>query len=142
MEPRPERLERLPEQYFARLLARVSAAETSGEPLADLGRGNPDIPPPAHVVAALGEAAARADTHGYAPFAGLPELKEAIAARYRDVYGVAIDPEREVAVLPGSKTGLIEFAQVTTERGEAIVLPGPASVVKPEKKKKKAQAAG
>ena len=75
MEPRPERLERLPEQYFARLLARVSAAETSGEPLADLGRGNPDIPPPAHVVAALAEAAARTDTHGYAPFAGLPELK-------------------------------------------------------------------
>ena len=125
MEPRPERLERLPEQYFARLLARVSAAETSGEPLADLGRGNPDIPPPAHVVAALGEAAARADTHGYAPFAGLPELKEAIAARYRDVYGVAVDPEREVAVLPGSKTGLIEFAQVTAERGAAIVLPDP-----------------
>jgi aminotransferase len=125
MEPRPERLERLPEQYFARLLARVSAAGTSGEPPADLGRGNPDIPPPAHVVAALAEAAARADTHGYAPFAGLPELKEAIATRYRDVYGVAVDPEREVAVLPGSKTGLIEFAQVTAERGTAIVLPDP-----------------
>jgi L-glutamine---4-(methylsulfanyl)-2-oxobutanoate aminotransferase len=125
MEPRPERLERLPEQYFARLLARVSAAGTSGEPPADLGRGNPDIPPPAHVVAALAEAAARADTHGYAPFAGLPELKEAIATRYRDAYGVAVDPEREVAVLPGSKTGLIEFAQVTAERGTAIVLPDP-----------------
>ena len=63
--------------------------------------------------------------HGYAPFAGLPALKEAIAARYRDVYGVEVDPEREVAVLPGSKTGLMEFAQVTTERGAAIVLPDP-----------------
>ena len=125
MRPRPERLERLPEQYFTRLLARVAAAAADGEPLVDLGRGNPDIPPPAHVVAALAESAARADTHGYAPFAGLPALKEAIAARYRDVYGVAVDPEREVAVLPGSKTGLIEFAQVVAERGAPVVLPDP-----------------
>jgi L-glutamine---4-(methylsulfanyl)-2-oxobutanoate aminotransferase len=126
MRPRPERLERLPEQYFTRLLARVSAAAASaGEPLVDLGRGNPDVPPPAHVIAALAEAAERDDTHGYAPFAGLQALKDAIAARYRDVYGVVVDPEREVAVLPGSKTGLIEFAQVTTERGESILLPDP-----------------
>ncbi|MCW2976576.1 MAG: aminotransferase class, partial [Actinomycetia bacterium] len=126
MRPPPDRLERLPEQYFTRLLARVAAvAAEDGEPLVDLGRGNPDVPPPAHVVAALAEAAARTDTHGYAPFAGLAALKEAIAARYRDVYGVTVDPEREVAVLPGSKTGLIEFAQVTTGDGASIVLPDP-----------------
>jgi aminotransferase len=126
MRPRPERLERLPEQYFTRLLARVSAAAAlDGKPLVDLGRGNPDVPPPHHVVRALAESAARSDMHGYAPFAGLPALKEAIAARYRDVYGVAVDPESEVAVLPGSKTGLIEFAQVTAERGTKIVLPDP-----------------
>ncbi|HEY5059689.1 MAG TPA: aminotransferase class I/II-fold pyridoxal phosphate-dependent enzyme [Gaiellaceae bacterium] len=126
MRPRPHRLERLPEQYFTGLLARVARAEAQdGPPLVDLGRGNPDVPPPAHVIDALASAAARPDTHGYAPFAGLPALKEAIAARYRDVYGVEIDPAREVAVLPGSKTGLIEFAQVTTERGDTIVLPDP-----------------
>jgi L-glutamine---4-(methylsulfanyl)-2-oxobutanoate aminotransferase len=123
---RPHRLERLPEQYFAGLLARVAAAAAQGgEPLIDLGRGNPDVPPPAHVIEALGRAAARADTHGYAPFSGLPALKEAIAARYRALYGVELDPAREVAVLPGSKTGLIEFAQVAVERGGAIVLPDP-----------------
>jgi L-glutamine---4-(methylsulfanyl)-2-oxobutanoate aminotransferase len=123
---RPSRLDRLPEQYFASLLARVTeAAARDGEPLVDLGRGNPDIPPPRHVVEALQAAARRPDTHGYAPFAGLQSLKEAIAARYRDVYGVDVDPETEVAVLPGSKTGLIEFAQVCVERGEAIVLPDP-----------------
>ena len=126
MRPRPQRLERLPAQYFTGLLARVAAtAAQDGAPVIDLGRGNPDVPPPAHVVEALARAAARSDTHGYAPFAGLPALKEAIAARYGDVYGVDVDPAREVAVLPGSKTGLIQFAQVTTERGGAIVLPDP-----------------
>ena len=63
--------------------------------------------------------------HGYAPFAGLPELKEAVAARYRDAYGVELDPTREVAVLPGTKTGLMEFAQVCVEKGGTIALPDP-----------------
>ena len=126
MRARPHLLERLPEQYFTALLARVAAAAArDGEPLVDLGRGNPDVPPPPHVIEALDAAARRSDTHGYAPFAGLTALKEAIAARYRDVYGVVVDPNREVAVLPGSKTGLMEFAQVCVERGETIVLPDP-----------------
>jgi len=123
---RPRRLDRLPEQYFTALLARVAAeAARAGEPLVDLGRGNPDVGPPPHVAAALDRSARRPDTHGYAPFAGLPELKEAIAARYRDVYGVDVDPAREVAVLPGSKTGLMEFAQTCVEDGGTIVLPDP-----------------
>jgi aminotransferase len=122
----PDRIERLPEQYFTALLARVAEhAARDGDPLVDLGRGNPDVGPPPHVAAALDEWARRPDVHGYAPFTGLPELKEAIAARYRDVYGVELDPVREVAVLPGSKTGLMEFAQVCVERGGTIVLPDP-----------------
>jgi L-glutamine---4-(methylsulfanyl)-2-oxobutanoate aminotransferase len=122
----PERFRRLPEQYFMALLARVSAAaKEEGEPLVDLGRGNPETGPPPHVVEALAAAAARPEAHGYAPFAGLPGLKEAIAARYRHVYGVALDPAREVAVVPGSKTALMEFALVCVERGQTILLPDP-----------------
>src|SRR3989442_8638941 len=122
----PDRGRRLPEQYFTALLARVAAAAAEeGEPLIDLGRGNPETGPPPHVIEALQRSAARRDVHGYAPFAGLPALKEAIAARYRDVYGVELDPAREVAVVPGSKTALIEFALVAVERGERILLPDP-----------------
>ena len=122
----PQRIERLPEQYFTALLARVAAAAAhDGEPLVDLGRGNPEVGPPQHVVRALSEAAARPEAHGYAPFSGLATLKEAIADRYRDVYGVHVDPDREVAVLPGTKTGLIEFAQCAVESGGTIVLPDP-----------------
>jgi L-glutamine---4-(methylsulfanyl)-2-oxobutanoate aminotransferase len=108
------------------LLARVAeAAATDGDPVLDLGRGNPEIGPPAHVVEALAESAARPDVHGYAPFSGLPELKEAIAARYADVYGVELDPRREVAVIPGTKSTLTEVALVVAERGSTIVLPDP-----------------
>jgi L-glutamine---4-(methylsulfanyl)-2-oxobutanoate aminotransferase len=122
----PHRFERLPQQYFTGLLGRVAAASAeAGEPLVDLGRGNPEVGPPPHVVEALARSAARPDVHGYAPFAGLPALKEAIASRYADVYGVSLDPTREVAVVPGSKTALMEFALVGVERRETILLPDP-----------------
>ena len=128
MRPRPERVERLPEQYFTSLLARVAAvAAEAGEPLVDLGRGNPDVPPPEHVIEALVESAREATqaVHGYAPFAGLPELREAIAARYAEEYGVELDPHREVAILPGAKTALIEMALCVAEAGDRIALPDP-----------------
>jgi len=126
MRERPKRLERLPEQYFMALLARVAAAAAAeGEPLVDLGRGNPEVGPPGHVVEALNASASRPDAHGYAPFSGLPALKEAIAVRYGEVYGVHIDSAREIAVLPGTKTGLMEFALCAVESGGTIILPDP-----------------
>ena len=124
MRPRPDRIERLPEQYFTSLLARVSEA---GADVVDVGRGNPDVPPPPHVIEAL-VASARERTaavHGYPPFAGLREAKEAIAARYAGVYGVVLDPEREVAFLPGTTTALVELALVLANPGDRILLPDP-----------------
>jgi aminotransferase len=124
--PRPNRLERLPQQYFTALLASVAeAARAAGEPLVDLGRGNPEVGPPAHVVERLAAAAADPSAHGYAPFRGLPRLREAIATRYGAVYGVDLDPEREVAVVPGTKTALVELALVLAERGSTVLLPDP-----------------
>jgi L-glutamine---4-(methylsulfanyl)-2-oxobutanoate aminotransferase len=126
MRPRPARLDRLPQQYFTALLGRVAAAARSaGEPLVDLGRGNPEVGPPGHVVERLADAAREQRAHGYPPFRGLPELREAIARRYRTFYGVELDPETEVAVVPGTKTALVELAMVLAERGSRILLPDP-----------------
>jgi L-glutamine---4-(methylsulfanyl)-2-oxobutanoate aminotransferase len=124
--PRPARLDRLPEQYFTALLARVAAAaQAEGEPLVDLGRGNPEVGPPAHVIDRLAETAREQRAHGYPPFRGLPELKEALADRYGALYGVELDPEREIAVVPGTKTALVELAVVLAERGSRVLLPDP-----------------
>jgi aminotransferase len=124
--PRPERLRRLPQQYFVGLLGRVAAAAAEdGPPLVDLGRGNPELGPPPHVVEALVESARRADVHGYSPIRGLAATKEAFAARYRDVYGVELDPEREVALIPGTKTGIVELALALADEGDTILLPDP-----------------
>src|SRR5829696_6030066 len=62
MRSSPERLVRLPEQYFGALLTRVSVAVADkGEPLIDLGRGNPETGPPDHVIEALAQAARNQD---------------------------------------------------------------------------------
>jgi len=120
--PRPHRLERLPPQYFAALLRRVADA---GVDVVDLGRGNPEVGPPDYVIEALQRAAARPDVQGYAPFRGLPRLREAIADRYSAIYGVELDPEREVAVVPGTKTGIVELALCLAQRGDRILLADP-----------------
>src|SRR5918911_1334059 len=123
---RPDRLARLPEQYFVALRRLVEAAAgAAGEPLVDLSRGNPEVGPPPHVVDALCTAAHRRIAHGYASPHGLPELKEALTERYRSLYGVELDPEREVAVVPGTKTAIVELSLVLGERGTTIVLPDP-----------------
>ncbi|HEY3921667.1 MAG TPA: aminotransferase class I/II-fold pyridoxal phosphate-dependent enzyme [Gaiellaceae bacterium] len=122
MRPRPDRLARLPQQYFAALLRRVGQA---GGDVVDLGRGNPEVGPPPHVVEALQRAASRPEVHGYAPFRGLSRLREAIATRYRTAYGVELDPEREVAVVPGTKTAILELSLALANEGDRILLPDP-----------------
>jgi aminotransferase len=120
---------RLPEQYFTGILAAAAAArEAPGERLIDLGRGNPDLPPPAHAIAALQEAAAETATplvHGYPPFGGHAWLREAIARRYAADQGVVVDPEREVAVVPGTKTGIMLATLAAADTGDTVLLPDP-----------------
>jgi aminotransferase len=126
---RPRRLDRLPEQYFTQILAAAARARAQpGARFLDLGRGNPDLPPPAHAIAALRAAALETATpvvHGYPPFGGHADLKAAIAERYAADHGVALDPDREVAVIPGTKTGIMLACLAAAEAGDAILLPDP-----------------
>jgi L-glutamine---4-(methylsulfanyl)-2-oxobutanoate aminotransferase len=123
---RPGRLTRLPEQYFVALRGLVeAAARLPGEPLVDLSRGNPDVGPPGHVVDALCAAVTRPAAHGYMTPFGQPALREALAERYRSLYGVELDPEREVAVFPGTKTAVAELSLVLADHGRKVVLPDP-----------------
>src|SRR4029450_11584124 len=119
MRPPPHMLERLPQQYFTALLAEASRpAARDGEPLVDLGRGNPEVGPPQHVIDALAEAANQPSAHGYPPFRGLPALRDAIATRYSEVYGVEVDPDTEVSIMPGTKTAICELGLGLAERGQ------------------------
>jgi aminotransferase len=125
----PPRMDRLPDQYFKGILAAAArAAAAPGAPFIDLGRGNPDLPPPPHAIEALRAAALETATpavHGYPPFGGQADLRAAIAERYRADHGVELDPDREVAVIPGTKTGITLACLATAGAGDAILLPDP-----------------
>jgi aminotransferase len=124
--------ERLPEQYFTRILAAAAAARAQDGPgvprFIDLGRGNPDLPPPPHALETLKAAVDETQTpavHGYPPFDGQRDLREAITERYAADHGVTLDPDREVAVVPGTKTGIMLACASAAGRGDTILLPDP-----------------
>lgn len=120
-----DRIGALPKQFFANLVGRVQSRLASGHDVINLGQGNPDLPTPAHIVAALQEAVLDPTTHRYPPFSGLSELKEAVAHFYRETYGVHLDAFREVAILPGGKTGLVELSEIYLNQGDVALVPNP-----------------
>jgi aminotransferase len=125
----PAPVARLPEQYFMGIVAAAArAAALPGPRVIDLGRGNPDLPPPPHAIAALQQAAGEVGSpaiHGYPPFPGLAALREAVAARYLADHGVVLDPEREIAVVPGTKTGIMLCMLAAAGEGDGVLLPDP-----------------
>jgi alanine-synthesizing transaminase len=88
--------------------------------------GNPDLPPPPHVIAKLAEVAAKPDAHGYSASRGIPGLRRAQAGYYQRRFGVDLDPETEVVVTLGSKEGLANLAQAITAPGDVVLAPNPS----------------
>ena len=125
--PPPELFDALPEQYFTRIVTAAAAARAlPGPRLIDLGRGNPDLaPPPVALEALRAELEVSGGMHGYPPFQGRAELCQAIAAHYRADHGVELDPEREVAVVPGTKTAIMLAVLACADAGQAVALPDP-----------------
>ena len=125
--PRPERLRRLPQQYFVALLGRVAAAAAEdGPPLVDLGRGNPEIGPPPHVVEALAESARRPDVHGYAPIRGLAahaggDRRRATATSTAS----SSTPSARSRSCPARRPAIVELALSLADEGETMLLPDP-----------------
>ncbi|WAH35738.1 aminotransferase class I/II-fold pyridoxal phosphate-dependent enzyme [Alicyclobacillus dauci] len=123
--PVADRISRLPSQFFASLTRRVAEVQAEGHDVINLGQGNPDLPTPPHIVEALRSSVLNPMTHKYSPFRGLPALKQAVADFYGRTYGVALDAQREVAVLVGGKTGLVEVAELYLEKGDLALVPDP-----------------
>ncbi|OBY79713.1 LL-diaminopimelate aminotransferase [Paenibacillus sp. KS1] len=119
------RMNRLPKQFFAQLVQRTNARIADGHDVINLGQGNPDLPTAPHIVTALQEAATDPINHKYPPFSGHRYLKEAIAKRYKEDYNVDLDPDTEVAVLFGGKTGLVEISQILLNAGDVCLVPDP-----------------
>ena len=126
MEDEFYRIKRLPPYVIAEVNAMRHAARRAGQDIIDLGMGNPDLPPPQHVIDKLCEVARKPDAHGYSQSKGIPGLRRAQANYYANRFGVELDPETEVVVTMGSKEGLASLATAITAPGDVVLAPNPS----------------
>ena len=126
MEDEFYRIKRLPPYVIAEVNAMRHAARQAGRDIIDLGMGNPDLPPPAHVIDKLCEVARKEDAHGYSASSGIPGIRRAQANYYGRRFNVDLDPETEVVMTMGSKEGLASLATAITAPGDGVVAPTPS----------------
>lgn len=118
-------LKRLPKQYFSYLAERKKQIRKQYEDVIDLGMGNPDLPAPEFIVNELKGAATDPTNDQYGPARGFDYLREAVVDYYLREYGVHLDPDKEVAILHGSKAGIVEISQCLLNPGDTVLLPNP-----------------
>ncbi len=126
MEQEFHKIKRLPPYVFAEVDKLKAAARAAGHDIIDFGMGNPDQPPPQHVIDKLVEAVGNPRIHRYSTSRGIPGLRKAVAGYYARRFGVELDPERETIVTLGSKEGLANLCQAITSPGDIVLVPNPS----------------
>ena len=125
------RTKRLP-TYVCAITNELNAkARGKGEDIIDFGTGSPDQPTPKHIVDKLVEVAQRSSTHRYSMSRGTPRLRRAISNWYKEHYDVALTPETEAIVTPGSKEGLANLTQAMAGKDDTVLIPSPAYPIHP-----------
>ncbi len=120
------RITRLPPYLFAEIDRKRREAERRGIDVIDLGIGDPDLPTPSHIVAALCEAAKDPSNHRYPSYEGMQAFREAVAEWYLSRKHVRLDPDSEVLTLIGSKEGIAHSAIAFLNPGDSALVPDPA----------------
>jgi aspartate aminotransferase len=117
------RMSRLGTETAFEVLVRARALERQGRSIIHLEIGEPDMDTPANVVDAGVDALRKGFTH-YGPAAGLPELREAIAAEVSSSRGIKVSPD-EVVIVPGGKPIIFFTMLALVEEGDEVIYPNP-----------------
>ena len=120
------RLQLLPPYVFAELDRMKQEQIKLGVDVISLGIGDPDLPTPAHIIEALGAAAADPANHQYPSYEGMPSFRKAAADWYRSRFRVTLDPATEVLTLIGSKEGIGHLPLAFVNPGDTVLVPDPA----------------
>ncbi|GGM52176.1 aminotransferase [Longimycelium tulufanense] len=111
--------------------AKAKALRAAGRPVIGFGAGEPDFPTPSPIVEAAAAACADPRNHRYTPAAGLPELREAIAAKTRRDSGYSVEPS-QVLVTNGGKQAVYTAFETLIDPGDEVLLPAPYWTTYPE----------
>ena len=111
--------------------AKAKELRAAGESVIGFGAGEPDFPTPDHIVEAAVEACRDPKNHKYTPAGGLPELKEAIAAKTTRDSGLDVDPS-QVLVTNGGKHAVYATLLTLVDEGDEVIVPAPYWTTYPE----------
>src|SRR5262249_37157867 len=111
--------------------AKAKALKAAGEDVIGFGAGEPDFPTPDHIVEAAIEACRDPRNHKYTPAGGLPELKEAIAAKTQRDSRLQLSAS-QVLVTNGGKQAVEEGFATLVDPGDEVLLPAPYWTTYPE----------
>jgi aspartate/methionine/tyrosine aminotransferase len=111
--------------------AKAKALKAKGENVIGFGAGEPDFPTPQHIVDAAAAACGDPKQHKYTPAAGLPELREAIAAKTLRDSGLACQAS-QVLVTNGGKHAVFTAFAALCDPGDEVLCPAPYWTTYPE----------
>ena len=111
--------------------AKAKALKAAGRPVIGFGAGEPDFPTPSAIVDAAVAAVRDPANHRYTPAAGLPALREAIAAKTLRDSGYDVDPAA-VLVTNGGKQAVFQAFASVVDPGDEVLLPAPYWTTYPE----------
>jgi LL-diaminopimelate aminotransferase len=121
-----QRLKKLPPYLFKEIDRKKEKVMSRGVDIIDLGVGDPDLPTPAHIIAAMKRAAEDPANHRYPSYSGMHDFKYAVTEWYRERFGVELDPLTQVVSLIGSKEGIAHFPLAFIDPGDVALVPSPA----------------
>ncbi len=119
------RIQRLPPYVFAVVGELKMKLRRQNIDVVDFSMGNPDLPTPPHIVDKLVEASRKPVNHRYSLSKGIPNLRKAVCARYKNLYDVDLDQETEAIVTMGSKEGLAHLCLAMLQPGDVVLAPDP-----------------
>jgi aspartate aminotransferase len=126
-----QRIASIAESATLKVDAKAKALQAQGRPVISFAAGEPDFATPAHVVEAALVAVKDPKNHRYTPAAGLPALREAIAAKTLRDSGWAVEPS-QVVVTNGGKQAVYQACATILDPGDELLVPTPYWTTYPE----------
>jgi aspartate/methionine/tyrosine aminotransferase len=111
--------------------AKAKALKAAGRPVIGFGAGEPDFPTPEAIVEAAVAAASDPRNHRYTPAAGLPELREAVAAKTARDSGYQVQAS-QVLITNGGKQAVYQAFATLLDPGDEVIMPAPYWTTYPE----------
>lgn len=125
------RIAAIAESATLRVDAKAKALQAEGRPVISFAAGEPDFATPEHIVEAAARALTDPRNFRYTPAAGLPELREAIAAKTARDSGLEVSPAR-IVVTNGGKQAVYQAFATLLDPGDEVIVPTPYWTTYPE----------